>query len=331
MDQQFHISFNNSLRQLTSLPCQDPCGGDAPLHVIVCINNYVRFKRRYELFWKFQADIEKLSNVILYVVEVAFGHRPFMVTQGDNPRHLQLRTNNELWHKENSINLMVQRLPADWKYMAWIDADVQFINTNFATETIHQLQHYKIVQLFQNVINLGPQGEVLSVYKGFVYQYLQGKPYTTSKYTFWHPGFAWACTREGWNDAGGLIDFAILGAADHHMALAWVGMAEKSLPQNISSAYRKLVMSYQERCEKHIRRNVGFVPGTIVHSWHGAFKNRKYIERWDVLTKNNFDPECDIKRDWQGLFILNSDEKINLRDGIRAYFRSRCEDSIDTE
>jgi hypothetical protein len=34
----------------------------------------------------------------------------------------------------------------------------------------------------------------------------------------------------------------------------------------------------------------------------------------------------DIKRDWQGLWQL-TDRKIRLRDELRAYFRSRDEDS----
>jgi hypothetical protein len=300
------------------------------LHVIAPINNYVRFKRRYELYWKFCTELEKLPNVILYTVEVAFGDREFMITNTDNPRHLQLRTNDELWHKENSINLMVQRLPPDWKYVAWIDGDIQFTNENIAIETIHQLQHYKVVQMFQSVCNLGPTGSVHSVYKSFCWQYLQGKPYHKSgNYNFWHPGFAWAATRQAWNDMGGLIDFAILGAGDHHMALSLIGKGSDSLPGGVSPGYRAKIMEFQQRCESNIRRNIGYVDGTILHYWHGKFKNRKYVERWDVLTRNKFDPMLDIRKDWQGLYMLN--DKIGLRDGIRAYFRQRNEDSVDDD
>lgn len=231
MDNHHHASFGGKTFQLTCPAVPDATGCETEkLHVVACINNYVRYKRRYELFYKFREEMESNPNVILYVVEIAFGKRPFMVTEPNNPRHLQLRTENELWHKENSINLMVQRFPHDWKYMAWIDADIHFVNKDWAIETIHQLQHYMIVQMFQNVINLGPNGEIMSTFKSFAYQYLQGKPYTTSKYEFWHPGFCWSCTREAWDGMGGLIDVGILGAGDHHMALAWVGMAEKSLP-----------------------------------------------------------------------------------------------------
>jgi hypothetical protein len=46
------------------------------------------------------------------VVELAFGNRPFEVTDPDNPRHVQVRSGHELWHKENLVNLGVARLPA---------------------------------------------------------------------------------------------------------------------------------------------------------------------------------------------------------------------------
>ncbi len=39
------------------------------------------------------------------------------MTQAGNPRHLQLRTAHEIWHKENALNLMIQRLPAPTKYI----------------------------------------------------------------------------------------------------------------------------------------------------------------------------------------------------------------------
>lgn len=302
------------------------------LHIIVPINNYARFKRRYELYWKFRAEIEALPHVRLYTVEIAFGDRPFMVTDEHNPRDLQLRTREELWHKENSINLAVQRLPADWKYVAWIDGDIEFHNKDFAAETIQQLQHYDVVQLFQTVCNLGPTGQIISTWKSFCYQYVRGAPYNRNKgYEFWHPGFAWAATRSAWNKMGGLIDFAILGAGDHHMALSLIGKGSDSLPGGVTDAYRARIMDFQMRCERHIRRNIGYVDGTIMHNWHGSFKKRKYIERWDIITKNKFDPNLDIKRDWQGLFIMDADEKIGLRDGIRSYFRQRNEDGVDLD
>jgi hypothetical protein len=302
------------------------------LHVIVPINNYVRYQSRYTLFAEFCRNMSRAAGVALYIVEVAFGERPFMVTTAGNSHHIQLRTHTVLWHKENSINLAVQRLPRDWKYVAWVDGDIQFLNPNFATETIQMLQHHKMVQMFESVANLGPSGETLGTHTGFGARYVKNgfnPPEKEPKYgNVWHPGFAWACTREAWNGLGGLVDFAILGAADHHMAWALIGAVEKSCPGGISHSYMRRLKAWQARADRAIQRNIGFVKGTIIHGWHGRFSDRKYIERWSIITGNGYDPDYDIKPDWQGLHTWDT-PKYRLRDQVMQYFLERNEDTVD--
>lgn len=301
------------------------------LYVIAVISNPVRYASRYELFQQFERRMRE-AGAHLFVTEVAFGHRHFEVTETGNPHHLQLRSDFEMWHKENMINLAIQRLPSDWEYVAWIDADVEFMRKDWINETIQQLQHFQVVQLFEDAIDMGPKHQVIQSHKGFVHMYRSGAK-RGKNYTFWHPGFAWAARRGAIDSLGGLIDFAVLGAADHHMALAMIGEAKDSVPGQISKAYLEDIMSWQTRAERHIKRDIGFVPGTLLHHWHGKKKDRKYVERWSIITKNKFDPRTDLKHDWQGLYELEIYEprQIIMRDEIRAYFRSRSEDSIDVE
>jgi hypothetical protein len=87
---------------------------------------------------------------------------------------------------------------------------------------------------------------------------------------------------------------------------------------------------WENRAEKHIRRNVGYVPGLLLHHWHGKKRDRKYADRWKIIIDNDYDPHYDLKEDWQGLWQL-TDRSFKLRDDIRAYFRSRNEDSIDLD
>lgn len=303
------------------------------LHVIVPINNYVRYKRRYELFHEFCQHMSATEGVVLYIVEVALGERPFEVTQPDNPRHLQLRTDTVLWHKENMINQMVERLPRDWKYVAWVDGDVHFYNKHIAFETIHQLQHHPIVQMFQSVANMGPDGQIISTHNGFCFEYAQNNfivPADLKKYRVWHPGFAWACTRKAWNDMGRLIDFAILGAADHHMALALVNCVHMSRPGNISESYKRRLLDWQERVNRpgSIQGKIGYVKGTIIHGWHGRFKDRKYQERWEIIVNCGYDPDKDIKKDWQGLYTFDR-PKPRMEQLLHKYFCDRNEDTTD--
>ena len=145
--------------------------------------------------------------------------------------------------------------------------------------------------------------------------------------SYWHPGYAWAATREAINTMGGLLDFAILGSGDHHMACCLIGDGEYSFNKNINDSYRKLVLSWQERASR-LHKNIGYIKGTIYHFWHGKKKDRKYSDRNIILIENKFDPNIDIHKDWQGLWALYPGHE-KLRDQIRAYFQNRNEDSLD--
>lgn len=315
------------------------CGDGIPvpepdiLHVVIPYSNYSSFKSRIRLNKLCISELEKLEGVRIWVVEVALGDRPFVVTCKDNPNHVQLRTRDMIWHKESMINVCIRRITAvcpSWKYVAWVDGDIRFLNKNIAYETISRLQSYAVVQMFSSVVNLGPEGEIHDTQNGFCFQYSKnGYVYKDTKsYPLWHPGFAWACTRKAFYDMGGLIDWAILGSADHHMARCLVGQGGHSLESRCSPAYKRKVMQTNDRYERTIKRNIGYVPGTIEHGWHGKFKDRRYVDRWQILVECQYDPDADIKWDEQGLVVLDTD-KFRLRDLIRHYFDQRNEDSVE--
>jgi hypothetical protein len=162
-----------------------------------------------------------------------------------------------------------------------------------------------------------------------MYSYLsglkQGKGYAS-----WHPGYAWAARRDAIENLGGLIDGAILGAGDRHMAAALIGQGLATVEPRTHPHYRKMVADWQERAELFINRNVGYVPGLLLHDWHGKKVDRRYHDRWQILINDQYDPLKDVKRDWQGVLQLSHHNR-KLRDDIRAYFRARHEDSIDVE
>ena len=297
---------------------------EASLYVIAVVSNPARFSRRYQLFNEFCERLSKEENLIVFSVELQQGSRPFQTNA-----NLKLRTNDELWFKENLINIAASHLPEDWEYMAWIDTDLEFQNKNWVRETIEQLQTYKIVQLFSHAIDLGCKGETLQVHIGFCYQYVNGETWKAPKYGgTWHPGYAWAIRRETYDKLGGLMDFPILGSADHHMSLAFIGLVDRYINSKLNSNYKLLCKIFQERCDRFLEKNIGFVHGTILHNFHGNKADRRYQDRWNILTNNDFDPLRDIIKNSKGLWQLEG-SKNKLRDEIIMYFRQRNEDSVD--
>jgi len=324
--------------------------------VVAVISNPVRYQSRITLFEKFKKYMERYG-VNLCVVELAYGDRPFSIAQNQyeeprcivpgetKTRVIQLRTWDELWHKENMINVGISRLPNDWEYVAWIDADVEFKDETWLEETWHQLQHHYIVQMFNQAIDFGPEDEIIQVHDGFMAMYWKNHMQAPQghghggyygygvKGKFWHPGYAWAARREAIDYLGGLMDFPILGAADHHMALSLIGQGHRSLPGGVHPVYKEKILLWQERALRYLKKDVGYVNTTLFHHWHGKKKDRKYVERWDVVTKNGYNPSTDIKKDSQGIMqlVVESPRQMKLRDQIRLYFRQRNEDSIDLE
>jgi hypothetical protein len=298
---------------------------NAKLYVVTSIFNPRRFKSRYALYGPFAKHVLD-SGGELVTAEVAFGERPHAVPDDHAHTHVRLRTSSELWLKENALNLAAQRLPADWEYVAFVDADVTFARPDWVTETLHLLQHTPVLQMFSHATDVTNDFEPLHTHQGFVSSYWHGADMTKKPYEGAHPGFAWAFRRDAFDHLGGLIDFAILGAGDRHMACSLLTGVERSYPEGLSPGYVAELKKWEARA-RGLKQNVGYMPGTVVHHWHGPKRSRGYRSRWQVLVDHDYDPNVDVVKDWQGLYRL-TDAKPGLRDDIRRYFLSRNEDHL---
>ena len=341
-----------------------------PLYAIVPYFNPWRWKSREKHTLRAIKHFHD-SGAVVVLVEVAFNRRDFAfsgcgldgtraecsVLGADHDfrhRYIALRTRDELWLKENSINVAVARaLPWDWQQVCWLDSDITFLRPNWVGETIHKLQHYDWLQMFSHARDLGPNYEMLpenyphangtsfmevyrrggteairQAYKGSPDGYYYGaKPW---------PGLAWACTRRAWDAAGGLLDFAVWGGGDWHMAHALVGKTDGMMHTGLNRNYKKLVSEWFHHVQKpdYIRLNVGVMEGSITHGWHGRKTERGYAVKHRLLAKIGFDPLHHLKRDYQGLYQLHddgSDAFVQLRANMRAIAKERNEDSIDVE
>ena len=292
------------------------------LYVVLPYFNFAGFKRRRDLFIQFVERYAKTPGIKLVVVE-ALGPTPL-------PRlpvwaHLKFQTDSHVWIKENLINMAVKSLPSDWATMAWIDADLEFLNKNWVRDTIKELQDADVVQMWRTAVNLGPHEEALKIDKSFAYMFVgSGTKWSPSdKYGFWHPGYAWACTRHAFTKMGGLPDWAILGSGDRHLAMSLAGLGETSCPGTIHENYKMMLRLY-ERSLKNFK--VSWVDGTIIHFWHGSFADRRYKERWDILIKNAFDPFEDIGYTDEGIVQLTEKGR-RFEKFLDDYFTGRREDS----
>lgn len=306
---------------------------DNTLYVIGVVSNSARFHSRYRLARQWIAHMLKTPNIQLAIVEVAYGDHKFEITEKNNPWHLQLRSRTSMWLKENMINCGVRHLlPHDWKYMAWIDMDVFFEDKeHWAQDCLHELQRFHVVQPWSDCIDLGPTGNILTHFRSFGHQHQNKIPKQThhkQPYEVAHPGFAWACTREFYeNLPGGLMWFPPLGSADFHMAFACIGEVEKTIYGGLTKSFHRLCHEWQSRAIRITNHQVGYISGFIKHGFHGPKARRYYLDRVKLLAKYGYDPDKHIKWDYQGLpFLFNCP---GLEHEMHRYNLSRHEDSIE--
>lgn len=324
--------------------------GLSPLYVVTSVFNPRRFSSRVRLYQHFARWLQR-QGIPLLTVEIAFGDRPHVVTQAADPWHLQLRTNSELWHKERGLNLGLQRLGQlvpDWEHVAWIDADVKLARDDWAEEAVHLLQHYAVLQLFGEAVSLDPSHHQIFLARSILRNYEDhgeidwydhpGLTFRDRKVILpyagqgpvraGHPGLAWAFRRAELDRVGRFLDICVNGSGDLHMAGCFTGRPDLALPRELHPNYRGAILRYGERCERHIKRNVSYMPGLISHYWHGKAKERGYEERGGLLVKHRFDPVQDLVQDSQGLYAWSGD-KLALEYAVRKSLSARNEDSID--
>lgn len=296
------------------------------LHVIAVVSNPCQFARRYILAREFAKRMEKEKNCIVYFVELTYGDQDFQVTQKGNPRHLQIRTKSApLWHKENMINMGVKKLlPASWRAFAWIDADIEFENTTWAQDTLKVLNGCSdVVQIFSHAVDMDKQKNSLGIYPSFGFQKMKQRAYGGTGINMWHPGYAWACTRRAYESMGGLYEKSILGAGDHNMSFSFLGKGEKSLNAETTQDYKDSVQDFEKGAEN---LRLGYVPGVILHHFHGSKKNRKYMDRWRILVDNAYSPLLHITKNKDGLLVPTAACPPKMLEDIQQYFQERNED-----
>jgi hypothetical protein len=316
----------------TKLAIQNNEPIDNVLHVVCVVSNPCMYATRYILARKFIKRMEVEDNIKLYVCELIYedqNQTEFYVTDKKNPNHLQLRTKTPLWHKENMINVLIRKkLPSNWKAVAWIDMDLIFESSHWAMDTLKLLNgKYDIVQLFSHIVDMNKSENTMNIFHSFGYKFANKRDYVKSGNDFWHPGYAWACSRKAYEKMGGLYQMSILGSGDHNISFSIIGNCEKSVNEVVNPNYLNSLKEFENKA-KHLR--LGYVPGVIKHEFHGTKKNRKYGERWKILIDHNYDPIEHLITDKNGILQPSKTCPPLLISDILHYFSERNEDEFAT-
>lgn len=237
------------------------------------------------------------------------------------PAEWQLAAGSEhlLWQKEQLINLAVQWLPAEFNRVAWIDADLLFLNPDWAEETTQLLDHFPVVQLFENCHYANATGRIVSQHPSLLRKRREGLK------VHGLPGGAWAARRD-WLAEHSLYSRNIIGGGD-------VMFSDAPASENCTASSRKSVLrrSWSRTISGtgspggRVRRRSRRLYAGVIHCYHGTRERRRYVERAALLRQAQFDPATDLTVGSQGLLQWTG-TKPELAAGVRAYFRGGRED-----
>ncbi|MCA9091092.1 MAG: hypothetical protein KDA90_20915 [Planctomycetaceae bacterium] len=291
--------------KLPNTPCVD---SGAPLHVITCHFNPAGFQNPVENYWRFK---EGLGDIPLTTVELSFNNRfaiPDAIHVRGEDRHL-------MWQKENLLNIALRSLPPEVQAVAWIDADILFEDPEWHQQAWSMLDHCPVIQLFSTSHDSDRSGRFSQLQSRSHVQQVEEDVTDRVK-----PGYAWAASRQVLRP--GFYPFSVLGGGDADMLDAFAGIDRTARRSTWSPGRQQCYRNWSQAVG---RQSLGHLEGTIYHLWHGAPRNRQYVERYRILERYGFDPMTDLYPDENGLQAWVGN-KPRLISEIRQFFETRKED-----
>lgn len=267
-------------------------------------DNYLRFL--HEMRW---------WGVPVYAAEVAYEGQEFPTSDA----FIQVKANkrNVLWQKERLLNLTVESLPACYDRVAWIDADVIFLDRHWVRRLESLLSQYPVVQLWNRwhcADESGAVGEVLTSVGPGGERYLAGGPIS--------PGGAWAARRTVFP----LYDKHIVGSGDAMALEGWLGLKHSRCMKRMNDPMREDFLPWAKDAWRKVRGQLGCLPGDTAHLFHGSRQDRKYVERWDPVIAAEFNPATHVQIGHNGLLEWTPSAPAELVRFVEHYFLQRRED-----
>ena len=131
-------------------------------------------------------------------------------------------------------------------------------------------------------------------------------------------------------DVHGLCDGCILGNGDRAILCAALGAFEQcTRALRMNGRQEQHYLAWARPYFDTVRGRIGYIPGRVLHLWHGEVADRRFGMRDQGLEAFRFDPFGDIALDAHGCWRWSANKK-DMHAFIRRYFETRDEDGRAT-
>lgn len=302
------------------------------LWAVTSYYNPFRYTRRSNNFKRFR---EELSVPVIVVELTTDGC--FEISPDERTIVIRVQTSTLLWHKEALLNYAIKFVPTHVEFVAWLDCDIVFQNKAWASHAIDALERYPLIQLFSDLYDLGPDGDLANnsepTGRSVAARYSDSnsalsdfllRPRTGTQVRKTAFGLAWAA-KTSLLRRHKLYDAMILGGGDIGLACAAFGRFDDTIDTlQLLPGHAKHYCSWAEPFHSAVKGEVGCIDGGLHHLWHGHVENRNYIKRHEILSKFNFDPARDLEKNADDMWNWVNPNSL-LQQTVKRYFISRCE------
>ncbi|MGB5595455.1 MAG: hypothetical protein WBM32_02655 [Crocosphaera sp.] len=320
--------------------------------------NPLRYRSRKRNYLLFKSQ---LSIPLLTIEWSPDGN--FELTEQDADFLIKLSSGDLMWQKERLLNIAFSQVPEQFKYIAWLDSDILFLEQDWVKKSEILLKDCYIIQPFSEIFYLDESTTKEFLKNG---EFKQNSHLTSSqfkrRYSFIHQyqklgdqllkddlnlrfnnqnsnklshqpayGFAWVARKDFINQHQ-LYDRAILGGSDILSCYALVN-GTKILTETYQSVgwsfytQNQTFFTWSEKIASVTHNQLSFLQGSLVHLFHGDLKNRQYISRMNGALKYNLDLDQDIVPTDEGLWKFTKKEtQASFNDYFYNYLQSRRED-----
>ena len=262
--------------------------------------------KRMLMNYLYTAEKLKRAKLPFYTLELVYGQAEPEITDA-----FHYRAKNALFNKEQLCSLLERRMPWRYSKVLFMDADLVFTSSTWYADTSKQLATHQVVQPFSSAVWLDVTYTKSTLERSSVVYMDKNKNYDH----VYHPGFAWAFKRS-WFRKYGFYEYAITGSGDTLSTAAWMGV---EFPKGyLKPAFVRSFADYR----RMPKPSMSCTAGKVYHLWHGTHKNRKYVDRHQIVD-GILDVQKIVRPNWSGVFEV-TDKAVAAK--LQEYFTQREDD-----
>lgn len=238
------------------------------------------------------------------------------------------RSDSYMFYKENLLNWLMPKVPAQYTKFFMMDCDLLFDNDTWYDDVSMLLDTHDAVHPFENAVWLGSDLKTVDLKKISI---LAGRDNSDLGLKLMHPGFAWAFRRD-FIEPRGVFDINIMGSGDTILASSVIQINKNHGPWQTNSLdwiieeFNKYFMKFRDNRSTFYRQ-------TVYHLWHGSQmlrrNNKRYTDFKTACSEHSINTKDDIfALNKYGLYEYTEPVREAINNIFLEFFETRDEDSV---